>query len=199
MLTLKGQADLSCWGLRQLVTINWGQSNYCSKNPRAIQNYAQSTLFSRNETMKPRWQHICLQHEREREREQMKLLSCVQLIVITWTVAYQASPSMGFSRQEYWSGLPFPCPGDLPNPGIEHRSPTLQADALPSEPPGNVFTTRFTNILDLLLRTTAWGKKKNLFKICLLTMHLVTQELWWKCIRMMVFSCLPTQHSFCNP
>ena len=43
---------------------------------------------------------------------------------------------MGFSRQEYWSGLPFPSPGDLPNPGIEPRSPTLQADALTSEPPG---------------------------------------------------------------
>ena len=43
---------------------------------------------------------------------------------------------MGFSRQEYWSGLPFPSPGDLPNPGIEPRSPALQADALTSEPPG---------------------------------------------------------------
>ena len=43
---------------------------------------------------------------------------------------------MGFSRQEYWSGLPFPSPGDLPNPGIKPRSPTLQMDALPSEPPG---------------------------------------------------------------
>ena len=53
-----------------------------------------------------------------------------------WTVAYQALPSMGFSRQEYWSGLPFPSPGDLPNPGIEPRSPALQTDALPSEPPG---------------------------------------------------------------
>ena len=50
-------------------------------------------------------------------------------------VAYQAPLSMGSSRQEYWSGLPFPSPGDLPNPGIEPRSPTLQADALPSEPP----------------------------------------------------------------
>ena len=54
-----------------------------------------------------------------------------------WTVAYQASLSMGFSRQERWSGLPFPSPGDLPDPGIEPRSPALQADALPSEPPGN--------------------------------------------------------------
>ena len=48
----------------------------------------------------------------------------------------QAPLSMGFSRQECWSGLPFPSPGDLPNPGIEPGSPALQADALPSEPPG---------------------------------------------------------------
>ena len=53
-----------------------------------------------------------------------------------WTVAYQAPPSMGFSRQEYWSGLPFPSPGDLPDPGIEARSPALQADSLPFEPAG---------------------------------------------------------------
>ena len=49
---------------------------------------------------------------------------------------YQAPPSMGFSRQKYWSGLPSPSPGDLPDPGIEPRSPTLQADAITSEPPG---------------------------------------------------------------
>ena len=53
-----------------------------------------------------------------------------------WTVAYQAPLSMGFSRQQCWSGLPFPSPGDLPNPGIKPGSPTLQAGALPSEPPG---------------------------------------------------------------
>ena len=53
-----------------------------------------------------------------------------------WTVAHQVPPSMGFSRQKYWSGLPFPSPGDLPNAGIEPRSPALQADALTSEPPG---------------------------------------------------------------
>ena len=57
-----------------------------------------------------------------------------------WTVAYQAPPSMGFSRQEYWSGLPFPSPGDLPDPGIEPRSPALEADALTSEPPGKPIT-----------------------------------------------------------
>ena len=68
----------------------------------------------------------------------MKSLSRVQLFVTPWTVAYHAPPSVGFSRQEYWSGLPFPSPGDLPNPGIEPGSPTLQADALPSEPPGKL-------------------------------------------------------------
>ena len=53
-----------------------------------------------------------------------------------WTVAYQAPPSMELSRQEYWSRLPFPTPGDLPNPGIEPLSSALQADSLLSEPPG---------------------------------------------------------------
>ena len=67
---------------------------------------------------------------------EVKLLSHVQLFVTQWTVACQAPPSMGFLRQLYWSGLPFPSPGHLPNPGIEPRSPALQADALTSEPPG---------------------------------------------------------------
>ena len=66
----------------------------------------------------------------------VKLLSRVQLFATPWTVAYQVPLSMGFSRQEYWSGLPFPSPGDLPDPGIEPRSPALEADALTSEPPG---------------------------------------------------------------
>ena len=64
----------------------------------------------------------------------VKSLSRVQLFATPWTVAYQAPLSMGFSRQECWSGLPFPSPGDLPDPGIEPGSPALQADALPSEP-----------------------------------------------------------------
>ena len=66
----------------------------------------------------------------------MKSLSHVGLFATPWTVAHQAPLSMGFSRQEYWSGLPFPSSGDLHNPGIEPRSPALQADALASEPPG---------------------------------------------------------------
>ena len=60
----------------------------------------------------------------------------VWLFATPWTVAYQAPLSMGFSRQECWSGLPFPSPGDLPDPDIKPGSPTLRADALPSEPPG---------------------------------------------------------------
>ena len=67
---------------------------------------------------------------------EVKSLSRVWLFATPWTVTYKAPPSMGFSRQEYWSGLPFPSPGDLPDPGVEPRSPALQADALTSEPPG---------------------------------------------------------------
>ena len=63
-------------------------------------------------------------------------LCCVLLFVIPWPGAHQASLSMEFSRQEYWSGLTFPFPGDFPNPGIEPGSPALKADSLPSEPPG---------------------------------------------------------------
>ena len=62
--------------------------------------------------------------------------SRVRLFATPWTVACQAPLSMAFSRQEYWSGLPFPSPGDLPDPGIEPWSPTLRADTLLSEPPG---------------------------------------------------------------
>ena len=69
----------------------------------------------------------------------VKSLSRVQLFATPWTVAYQAPPFMGFSRQEYWSGLSFPSPGDLPDPGIEPMSltsPALQADSLPLKPSG---------------------------------------------------------------
>ena len=68
--------------------------------------------------------------------------SLVWLFVTLWTVARQAPLSMGFSRQEYWSGLPCCPPGDLPNPGIKPRSPAFQVDSLPSEPPGS-FTISF--------------------------------------------------------
>ena len=76
------------------------------------------------------------------ERKKMKSLSRVRLFATPWTVAHRAPLSMGFSRQEHWSGLPFPSPGDLPDPGIELASPALQADAFPSEPPGKPKTPR---------------------------------------------------------
>ena len=69
----------------------------------------------------------------------VKLLRHVWVFATPWTVTYQAPLSMGFSRQEYWSGLPFPSPGHLPNPEIEPGSPALQADALASEPQGIFF------------------------------------------------------------
>ena len=67
----------------------------------------------------------------------MSALSHVHLFATSWTLAHQAPLSMGFSRQEYWSGLPFPTLGNLPNPGIKPTSPispALQADSLPAEP-----------------------------------------------------------------
>ena len=72
----------------------------------------------------------------DKVKVKMKSLSHVQLFVTPRTVAYQAPPSMVFSRQEYWSGLPFTSPGDLPDPGIEPGFSTLQTGALPSDPPG---------------------------------------------------------------
>ena len=82
----------------------------------------------------------------------VKSLSRVRLFGIPQTVAYQASLSMGFSRQEYWSGVPLPSPGDLPDPGIEPRSPALQADALPSE----IVTVNTIHQLIALSRKLMW-------------------------------------------
>ena len=76
-------------------------------------------------------------------------------LAIPWTVAHQAPLSTEFSRQEYWSGMPFPSPGDLPDPGIKPGSPALQAVYLPSESPGkNVYKNEFDAIFVVFLRTT---------------------------------------------
>ena len=74
-----------------------------------------------------------------------KLLSHVWLFVTPWTVACQASLSMGFSRQEYWSGSPCPPPGDFPDPGIEPRSPAWQMDSLTLIPPGKPSIVKYLN------------------------------------------------------
>ena len=86
----------------------------------------------------------------------MKSLSRVQLFATPWTVAYQASLSMGFSRQEYWSGLPFLSPRDLPDPGIKPGSPALEADALTSEP---IITDKY------LVISSQWGNLVNTKRI----------------------------------
>ena len=89
-------------------------------------------------------------------------LSHVQLFATLWTVACQAPLSMGLSRQEYWSGLPYLLPGDLPNPdrsGIEPRSLTLQTDSLPSEPPGKPMNTSVgsLSLLQQIFLTQEWN------------------------------------------
>ena len=84
------------------------------------------------------WEHGVIETETGLEGSFFLVSVCASrsvMFVTPWTVAHQAPLSMGFSRQEYWSGLPFPSPGDLPNPGIKSGSPALQADSLPSEPP----------------------------------------------------------------
>ena len=86
----------------------------------------------------------------------VKSLSHARLFATPWTVAHQAPPSMGFSRQEYWSELPFPSPGDLPNPGIEPRSPALQAEVLTSEPPGKPFKSEVSSKYYLNYRWNFW-------------------------------------------
>ena len=87
------------------------------------------------------------------KRKKVKSLSQVQLFVTPWTLRSQAPPPMGFFRQEYWSGLPFPSSWDLPDPGIEPRSPASQVDALPSEPQGKpVFKVLVTSCFCIFTR-----------------------------------------------
>ena len=82
---------------------------------------------------------------------EVKWLSHVQLFVTPWTVAYQAPPSMGFSRQEYWNELSFPSPGDLPDPGIKAGSPALQADSSPTELQGVLYLKEFDYLKKFLI------------------------------------------------
>ena len=95
---------------------------YTGANYEAMPKNTQTTTQLHSSHMLVKWKKV-----------KVKSLSRIGLFVTPWTVAYQAPPSMGFSRQEYWSGLPFPSPGDLPDPGIEPGSPSFQADALTSE------------------------------------------------------------------
>ena len=115
-------------------------------------------------------------------------LSRVLLFVTPWTVAHQAPLSMGFPRQEYWSALPFPTLRDLPNPGIKAGSPALQADSLPSEPPGKSAYTHCVHAKSAVLyltrtlwtvahpcsvsmsssRGSSWPRDQTLLSLCLI-------------------------------
>ena len=91
----------------------------------------------------------------------VKSLSRVWLFATPWIAAYQAPLSIGFSRREYWSGLPFPSPGDLPNPGTKPSSPAFQADSLPSEAPG-----RFIKSINALIhKLTFWINSKQIVEL----------------------------------
>ena len=108
----------------QTLLSNWRELN------ESVENLSCNTNHERRQTLDIWWKIISV------EWTELKLFSRVWLFVTPWALAYQAPPFMEFSRLEYWSGLSFPSPGDLPNPGIEPRSPALYAEALPSEPPG---------------------------------------------------------------
>ena len=137
----------------KLPQLSLSQNIFKEKGPTLSQNSSQSlrfSLYQRFLSQDPELQGIYEPPEMvyktntvgerggqtERVKVKVKSLSRVRLFATLWTVAYQAPLSMGFSRQEYRSGLLFPSPGDLPDPGIKPRSPALRADILPSEPPG---------------------------------------------------------------
>ena len=114
---------------------------------------------------------------------EVKSLSRVRLFATPWTVAYQAPPSMGFSRQECWSGLPFPSPGDLLVPGIKPRSPALRADALPSEPPGK-WIQRWRRLKTWNIQFSPWevgmwskGQSPKVLEPCLLSISSSSEAL----------------------
>ena len=138
-----------------------GHLNSRRKGPRVIPlEYLNMWIFySEKPSVNGSVYHCCLfftDHRREQTKANQfssrgdtlnvlkTSLSCVRLFATPQTVALQAPLSVGFFRQEYWSGLPFPSPEDLPNPGIEPSSPSLQADSLPSELQGrsNMYWTR---------------------------------------------------------
>ena len=84
-----------------------------------------SSCSTLKQFMRERYRQLGYESSLGKVKVKVKWISCVRLFVTPWTIAHQIPPSMGFSRQEYWGGLPFPSPGDLPNPGIEPRSAAL--------------------------------------------------------------------------
>ena len=122
--------DYTVHGILQARILEWVASPFSKESSQPMDRTQVSLIVGRFFTSQATKEAF------SNERKKVKSLSHVQLFATPQVVAYQASLSMEFSRQEYQSGLPFPSPGDLPNPGIEPRSPALQADTLLSELPG---------------------------------------------------------------
>ena len=130
-----------------------------------------SRIHSEKAVQLGRWReadHI-LAKEAFRERGEVVLL-----FVTPWAVAHQAPLSMGLSRQEYWSGLPFPSPGDLPNPEIEPGSPELEADSLPTELSGKK-RTGLLYTMDPTRELICCGNQEN---SCEMTVSIVSNALF---------------------
>ena len=115
-----------------------------------LSNFTFSIMLGQMTNTLPHFHYLTLSRITFNTKVKVKLLSCVRLFATPWTVTYQAPLSMGFSRQESWSGLPFPSPGDPPDLGIEPESPALQADALPWEPSGKIKDSLKNNNSDSL-------------------------------------------------
>ena len=144
---LLSQADLvsnalsSLWKLTQFLYVSESLRSSLSNKSGCKDSFVHSLIQgapTMRQDLRAQWspRHSTFMLLWDLSPRNVKSLSCVRLFATPWTVAHQVPPSMGFFRQEYWSGLPFPSPGDLPDPGIKRGSPTVQADALTSEPPG---------------------------------------------------------------
>ena len=126
----------------------------------------------------------------------VKSFSHVRLFVTPWTVACQTPLSMRFSRQEYWDGLPFPTLRDLPDPGMEPRSPALQADSLLTEPPGSPPRVTYFNTQQLKTCPRLLGLGFSLWmKISVFAQFQNSEELWKRmcCVMNVPFFLLLTQ------
>ena len=128
---LKKKKNLTTWEL--WVKLYLGQNDYHGPEDSPTDSSGVPVLKRKGE-------RAVLYMILEKEVKWVKSFSLVWLFATPWTVACQVPPSMGFSKQEYWSGLPFPSPGDLSNPGFKHGSPALQADSLLSELPGGTYS-----------------------------------------------------------
>ena len=117
------------------LSVGFSQQEYWSRlslpPPRDLSDWGIELLSSASPALQT--DSLLLSHQgsciyiymKKVKEKKVKSLNCVLLFVTSWTIAYQASPSMGFSRQEYWNGLPFPSPRDLPDPRILPASPAL--------------------------------------------------------------------------